>query len=61
MFQKVKRTFTFQKKKVEIPVKFLNATKRSSIAEHFLNNSTCANSYNLNRFKLLKFVVMCSI
>ena len=40
--------------KDDIPVKVLNASKRSSIAEHLVNNSTCANSYNLKRFKVIK-------
>ena len=30
----------------------LNATKRSSIAEHLINNTSCANSYNSSRFKI---------
>ena len=37
-----------------IPVKVLNASKRSSITELLVNNSTCANSYNINRFKIIK-------
>ena len=39
---------------INIPVKVLNASKRSFIAEHLVNNSTCVNSYNLNRFKTIK-------
>ena len=46
--------FCFSDKKDDIPVKAINAFKRSSIAEHLVNNSTCANSYNLNRFKIIK-------
>ena len=42
--------FCFSDKKDDIPVKVLNAFKRSSIAEHLVINSTCANSYNLSRF-----------
>ena len=42
--------FCFSDKKDDIPVKVLNASKRSSIAEHLVNNPTCANSYNINRF-----------
>ena len=30
----------------------INASKRSSIAEHLVNNSTWTNTYNLNRFKI---------
>ena len=41
-------------KKDDIPAKVLNASKRSSIAEHLVNNQTCANSYNINRFKVIK-------
>ena len=46
--------FYFSDKKDGMPVKDLNVSKRSSIAEHLVNNSTCANSYNLNRFKIVK-------
>ena len=31
----------------------VNATKRSSIAEHLVNNTNCANNYDLTRFKIL--------
>ena len=41
--------FCFSDKKDDIPVKAINAFKRSSIAEHLVNNSTCANSYSLNQ------------
>ena len=37
-----------------ISVKVLNASKRSSIAEHLTNNPTCATNYNLNRFRIIK-------
>jgi len=37
-----------------IPAKVLNASKRSSIAQHLINNPTCANSYDINRFKIIK-------
>ena len=46
--------FCFSDKKVVIPVKVLNVSKRSSTADHLVNNSTCVNSYNLNRFKIIK-------
>ena len=36
-----------------IPAKVLNASKRSSIAQHLINNPTCANSYDMNRFKII--------
>ena len=41
-------------KKDDIPVNVLNASKYSSIAEHLVKNSTCANRYNLYRFKTNK-------
>ena len=41
-------------KKDYISVKVLNASKRLSIAEHLVNNTTCANSYVINRFKIIK-------
>ena len=31
----------------------LNATKRSSIAEHLINNVNCAKNYDLSRFKVI--------
>ena len=46
--------FCFSQKKDDIPTKVLNASKRSSVAEKLVNNLTCANSYNLNRFKIAK-------
>ena len=46
--------FCCSDKKDDIPVKVLNASKRSSIAEHLVNNTTCANSYNTNRLKSIK-------
>ena len=30
-----------------------NATKRSSVAEHLVNNRECANKYDLSRFKII--------
>ena len=45
-------------KKDDKPAKVLNASKRSSIADHLIVNQTCANSYKENRFKLLKLVTM---
>ena len=37
-----------------IPIKVINASKRSSIAEHLVNNPACANNYNVNMFKIIK-------
>ena len=37
-----------------IPTKVINASKRSSIAEHLVNNPACANNYNVNMFKIIK-------
>ena len=34
--------------------KVLNASKRSSIAQQLINNPTCVNNYNINRFKIIK-------
>ena len=31
----------------------INATKRSSIAEHLINNVNCAKNYDLSRFKVI--------
>ena len=41
-------------KKNDKLVKLLNASKRLTIAKHLVNNSTCANIYNLNGFKTKK-------
>ena len=30
-----------------------NATKRSSVAEHLVNNKECAKNYDVSRFKIL--------
>ena len=46
--------FCFSDKKYDILVKVINASKRSSIAEHLISNSTSANSYIVNRFKTIK-------
>ena len=46
--------FCLSVKKDDILVKVLNASKRSSIAEHMVNNSTCASSYNINIFKIIR-------
>ena len=46
--------FCFSQKKDDTPTKVLNASKRSSVAEKLVNNLTCANSYNLNIFRLIK-------
>ena len=37
-----------------IPAKVLNVAKRSSIAQHLIYNPTCANDYDMNRFKIIK-------
>ena len=31
----------------------INGTKRSSIAEHLINNFNCAKNYDLSRFKVI--------
>ena len=46
--------FWFSEKKDDTQVKVVNTSKRSFIREHLVNNSTCANSYNLNRIKNIK-------
>ena len=54
-------------KKDDIRAKILNASKRSSIAQHLINNLTCANSYNMNKiiktcnnvFDLIKLEGIC--
>ena len=44
----------FIKEKTKNKTKALvNATKRSSIAEHLINNADCANDYDLSRFKVI--------
>ena len=35
-------------------VRMVNASKRSAIAEHLINNDNCASNYNLDRFKVKK-------
>ena len=35
-------------------VRVINASKRSAIAEHLVNNIECASSYNLKWFKVIK-------
>ena len=35
-------------------VRVVNASKRSAIAEHLINNNNCASNYNLDRFKIIK-------
>ena len=50
--------FCLSDKKDYIPITVLNASKRSYISEHLVNNPTFANNYNIDRFKLLKFVAM---
>ena len=47
-------SFGFLDNKDIIPAKVLNASKRSSIAQHLVNNPTCANKYDMNRFKIIK-------
>ena len=49
-----KRILKFLDKKIKIKTKtVVNATKKSSIAEHFMNNTNCANNYDSSRFKIL--------
>ena len=40
--------------KVNKSVKVVNASKRSAIADHLVNNSNCASTYNMNKFKIIK-------
>ena len=35
-------------------IRMVIASKRSTIAEHLVNNSDCASNYNLNRYKIIK-------
>ena len=35
-------------------IRVLNASKRSSIAEHLVKNPDCSNNYSLERFKIIK-------
>ena len=35
-------------------MKVLNAANRSVIAEHLVNNQSCAEHFNLDRFKIIK-------
>ena len=35
-------------------VRVVNASKRSAIAEHLVNNSNFAKNYNLNRLRIIK-------
>ena len=35
-------------------VRVVNASKRSAIAEHLVNNTNCASNYNMNRCKIIK-------
>ena len=53
--------FGKSKEKNDTLVKVLNASNRLSLAENLVNNSTCASSYNLNKFKIIKVLVMFSI
>ena len=43
-----------EKEKDNKPVKILNAIKRSAIAEHLVLNHSCAENFNLERFKIIK-------
>ena len=52
--QKNVENFCLSEKKDDVPIKVINASKRSSIAEHLVNNSLCADNYNVNRFKIIK-------
>ena len=47
----------YSEKKNDIPVEVLNASKHSSIAEHFVNNSKCLIIYS---HYLLKDIKTCS-
>ena len=38
-------------------VRVVNASKRSAIAEHLVNNSDCASNCNLKRFIVIKNVL----
>ena len=46
--------FSYSKKENGIPINVLNASKRSSIIENLVNNSTCKSSYNLTKFKIIE-------
>ena len=35
-------------------IRVINASKRSAISEHLVNNLDCASNYNLKRFKIVK-------
>ena len=35
-------------------IRMVNASKRSAIAEHLVNNSNFASNYNLNRLRIIK-------
>ena len=54
---KFKTTYSILKfidEKTKIKTKtVINATKRSSIAEHLVNNTNCASNYDSSRFKIL--------
>ena len=56
-FPKSVENFSSSEKKVDVPVKVLNASNRLSVAEHMVKDSTCRNSHSLNRFKL---IISCS-
>ena len=43
-----------EKKKETKSVKILNSAKRSDIAEHLVNNKSCARIFNLDRFNIIK-------
>ena len=38
-------------------IRVVNATKRSAIAEHLVNNLDCASNYNLKRFVIKKIII----
>ena len=46
--------FLRSSEKAKKSVKFLNAAKRLSIAEHLVNNQSCAENFNSDRFKIIK-------
>ena len=46
--------FCMMSNKKSKSIRVVNATKRSAIAEHLVNNLDCASNYNLKRFKVIK-------
>ena len=52
MYQKCILKFIEEKTKIKTKA-VVNATKKSSIAEHIINNTKCANNYDSSRLKIL--------